>query len=64
MGIYLVNLIVKSVTCKVYDYESILVSIDFSAYLHYLDVDACFGPPRDIKLEYHELCSKNYFMEL
>ena len=57
-GNYVVNLIEKSCSCKVYDYEKYPCLHGLAAYLYFLEVNAAPGRRRDVKIEYHELCSK------
>ncbi|XP_048633191.1 uncharacterized protein LOC125607305 [Brassica napus] len=61
---YVVNLIEKSCSCKVYDYEKYPCLHGLAAYLYFLEVEAAPGRRRDVKIEYHELCSKYYWTEL
>ena len=62
--VYLVNLIAKSCSCKVFDYEKYPCLHGLAAYLYFLEVPAANGRRREVNIEYHQLCSKYYWTEL
>ncbi|XP_013624503.1 PREDICTED: uncharacterized protein LOC106330608 [Brassica oleracea var. oleracea] len=61
-NIYLANLVAKSCTCKVWDYENFPCLHVLAAYIYY--TKDIVGRRRDIHIVYHELCSKYYWAEL
>ncbi|XP_013617279.1 PREDICTED: uncharacterized protein LOC106323748 [Brassica oleracea var. oleracea] len=57
--------VARSIDTKlVYDYEKYSCLHGLAAYLYFLEVEAAPGRRRDIRIEYHELCSKYYWTEL
>jgi len=62
---FLTNLIAKTCTCKVWDYEKIPCLHGLDAYIYYTKCgDEGVGTRRDVHIHYHELCSKYYWTEL
>ncbi|XP_013633143.1 PREDICTED: uncharacterized protein LOC106338792 [Brassica oleracea var. oleracea] len=64
-SMFLANLVAKTCTCKVWDYEKIPCLHGLDAYIYYTKCgDEGVGTRRDVHIHYHELCSKYYWTEL
>ena len=62
---FLANLVAKTCTCKVWDYEKIACLHGLAAYIYYTKRgDDGVGMRRDVHIHYHKLCLKYYWAEL